>query len=123
MECDHRLMQKLVRVLRVPQLLARLPKLGVTARRPPSSVRDLVHGFCAEKGGAMSLFLATLLGIPVSTTHVITGGIVGVGAVTHLGAVRWRIAVRVVWAWLFAIQCAAVIAAATMLIERAFGFR
>jgi inorganic phosphate transporter, PiT family len=71
----------------------------------------------------MSLFLATLLGIPVSTTHVITGGIVGVGAVTHLGAVRWRIAVRVVWAWLFAIQCAAVIAAATMLIERAFGFR
>ena len=82
-----------------------------------------VHGFCAETGGAMSLFLATMLGVPVSTTHVITGGIVGVGAVTHLGAVRWRIAIRVVWAWLFTIQCAALIAAATMLIERAFHFR
>ncbi|HVY40933.1 MAG TPA: inorganic phosphate transporter [Polyangia bacterium] len=82
-----------------------------------------VHGFCAETGGAISLFLATMLGIPVSTTHVITGGIVGVGAVTHLGGVRWRIAVRVVWAWLFTIQCAALLAAAAMLIERALGYR
>jgi inorganic phosphate transporter, PiT family len=82
-----------------------------------------VHGFCAETGGAISLFLATMLGIPVSTTHVITGGIVGVGAVTHLGSVRWRIAVRVVWAWLFTIQCAALIAAAAMLVERALGYR
>ena len=80
-----------------------------------------VHGFCAERGGALSLFLATILGIPVSTTHVITGGIVGVGAVTHAGAVRWRIAVRVAWAWPFTIQSAAVIAAAAMLVFRAAG--
>ncbi len=82
-----------------------------------------VHGFCAETGGALSLFLATMLGIPVSTTHVITGGIVGVGAVTHLGAVRWRIAVRVVWAWVVTIQSAALIAAAAMLVVRALGYR
>ncbi len=81
-----------------------------------------VHGFCAETGGALSLFMATMLGIPVSTTHVITGGIVGVGAVTNLGSVRWRIAVRVVWAWIFTIQSAALIAAAAMLVERALGF-
>jgi len=82
-----------------------------------------VHGFCAETGGAISLFLATMLGIPVSTTHVITGGIVGVGAVTHLGSVRWRIAVRVVWAWLFTIQCAGALAAVAMLVARALGYR
>jgi inorganic phosphate transporter, PiT family len=81
-----------------------------------------VHGFAAETGGAISLFLATMLGIPVSTTHVITGGIVGVGAVTRAGAVRWRVAVRVVWAWLFTVQCAAAIAALTMLLERVVGF-
>jgi PiT family inorganic phosphate transporter len=82
-----------------------------------------VHGFCAETGGAVSLFLATALGIPVSTTHVITGGIVGVGAVTRAGAVRWRVAVRVVWAWLFTIQCAALIAAATMWSARLLGYK
>jgi PiT family inorganic phosphate transporter len=82
-----------------------------------------VHGFCAETGGALSLFLATMLGVPVSTTHVITGGIVGVGAVTQAGAVRWRVAVRVIWAWLFTIQCAAAIAAVAMLATRAAGFR
>jgi len=80
-----------------------------------------VHGFCAETGGAISLILATALGVPVSTTHVITGGIVGVGAVTRAGAVRWRIAVRVLWAWLFTIQCAALMAAAAMLVCRALG--
>ena len=73
--------------------------------------------------GAISLFLATMLGVPVSTTHVITGGIVGVGAVTRAGAVRWRVAVRVVWAWLFTVQCAAAIAALTMLAEGLVGFR
>ena len=72
-------------------------------------------GFCAETGGSLSLFLATLLGIPVSTTHVITGGIVGVGAAEAPGRVRWRVAIRVVWAWLFTVQCAAAIAAATWL--------
>jgi PiT family inorganic phosphate transporter len=71
------------------------------------------QGFCAETGGALSLFLATALGIPVSTTHVITGGIVGVGAAERVGAVRWRVAVRVVWAWLFTIQAAAAISALT----------
>jgi len=81
-----------------------------------------VHGFCAETGGAVSLILATLLGVPVSTTHVITGGIVGVGVVTRAGAVRWRIAVRVMWAWLFTIQCAAVMSAGAMLLCRALGF-
>ena len=80
-----------------------------------------VHGFCAETGGAMSLILATVLGVPVSTTHVITGGIVGVGAVTRAGAVRWRIAVRVLWAWLFTIQSAALVSAAAMLLFRALG--
>ena len=82
-----------------------------------------VHGFCAETGGAASLFLATMLGIPVSTTHVITGGIVGVGVVTHAGAVRWRVAVRVLWAWLFTLQVAAAISAAAMLTMRAAGIR
>jgi PiT family inorganic phosphate transporter len=82
-----------------------------------------VHGFCAETGGAVSLFLATALGIPVSTTHVITGGIVGVGIVTRAGAVRWRVAVRVLWAWLFTIQCAALIAAATMCAARTLGYK
>ncbi|HVZ73451.1 MAG TPA: inorganic phosphate transporter [Polyangia bacterium] len=82
-----------------------------------------VHGFSAETGGAISLFLATLLGVPVSTTHVITGGIVGVGAVTRAGAVRWRVAVRVVWAWLFTIQTAAILSAIAMFSARALGFR
>jgi PiT family inorganic phosphate transporter len=82
-----------------------------------------VDGFCAETGGAISLFLATMLGIPVSTTHVITGGIVGVGAVAHVGAVRWRVAIRVVWAWLFTIQTAAILSAIAMLSARALGFR
>ena len=59
----------------------------------------------------------------MSTTHVITGGIVGVGAVTRAGAVRWRVAVRVVWAWLFTIQCAALIAAATMWGARMLGYK
>jgi PiT family inorganic phosphate transporter len=70
-----------------------------------------VGGFCAETGGAITLFLATGLGIPVSTTHTITGAIVGVGAVHKLSAVRWGIAGRIVWAWLLTIPCTAFIAA------------
>jgi PiT family inorganic phosphate transporter len=58
-----------------------------------------VHGFCAETGGACSVFLASFLGIPVSTTHVITGAIAGVGPLAHLGR-RWGLAGRIVWAWL-----------------------
>jgi len=71
-----------------------------------------VHGFCAETGGAIALFLATTLGIPVSTTHTITGGIVGVGWVNRPAGVRWGVALRIVWAWVFTIQSAALIAAA-----------
>ncbi len=72
-----------------------------------------VGGFCAETAGAMTLFLATGFGIPVSTTHTITGSILGVGAVTKLSAVRWGVAGRIVWAWLFTIPASAFIAAVT----------
>ena len=70
-----------------------------------------VGGFCAETGGAITLFMATHLGIPVSTTHTITGAIVGVGAVRRLSAVRWGIARRIVWAWVLTIPCSAAISA------------
>ncbi len=70
-----------------------------------------VGGFCAETGGALTLFLATLLGIPVSTTHTITGAIVGVGATQRASAVRWGVAGNIVWAWIFTIPAAAFVAA------------
>ncbi len=70
-----------------------------------------VGGFCAESGGAMTLFLATALGIPVSTTHTITGAIVGVGSTTDARKVRWGIAGTIVWAWILTIPCSALIAA------------
>ena len=70
-----------------------------------------VGGFCAETGGAMTLFLATSLGIPVSTTHTITGAIVGVGAVRNVSAVRWGVAGGIVWAWILTIPCSAAVAA------------
>jgi len=70
-----------------------------------------VGGFCAETGGAITLFLATWLGVPVSTTHTITGAIVGVGAVHKLSAVRWGVAGNIVWAWVLTIPCSAFIAA------------
>ena len=70
-----------------------------------------VHGFCAETGGAIMLFLATGLGIPVSTTHTITGAIVGVGSTRKVSAVRWGVAGNIVWAWIFTIPAAAFIAA------------
>ena len=73
-------------------------------------------GFCAETAGATSLFLATHLGIPVSTTHTITGAIVGVGATRRLSAVRWGIAGQIVWAWLLTIPAAAAVAAVTFFI-------
>jgi PiT family inorganic phosphate transporter len=72
-----------------------------------------VDGFCAESAGAITLFTTALAGIPVSTTHTITGAIVGVGAVHRLSAVRWGVATRIVWAWLITIPAAAVMAAAT----------
>ena len=71
-----------------------------------------VGGFAAETAGAISLFTATNLGIPVSTTHTITGAIIGVGSIKRLSAVRWGIAGRIVWAWVLTIPAAAAIAAA-----------
>jgi Phosphate transporter family len=78
----------------------------ITALKP-------VGGFSAETAAAISLYLATYLGIPVSTTHTITGAIVGVGATRRLSAVRWGVAGRIVWAWVLTIPAAAVIAAVT----------
>jgi inorganic phosphate transporter, PiT family len=75
-----------------------------------------VGGFCAETAGAITLFATALAGIPVSTTHTITGAIVGVGAVHRLSAVRWGIAGRIVWAWVFTIPAAALLAALTFAI-------
>ncbi len=70
-----------------------------------------VGGFCAELGGATMLFFATALGIPVSTTHTITGAIVGVGSARKFSAVRWGVAGDIVWAWILTIPCSAFIAA------------
>jgi PiT family inorganic phosphate transporter len=67
-------------------------------------------GFCAECGGAATLFLATDLGIPVSSTHTITGAIVGVESVMNASAVQWGVAGRIVWAWVLIIRCSAFIA-------------
>ena len=70
-----------------------------------------IGGFCAETAGAITLFGTALAGIPVSTTHTITGAIIGVGAVHRLSAVRWGVAKRIVWAWVMTIPAAAVVAA------------
>lgn len=70
-----------------------------------------VSGFCAAASGAMTLFLATGLGVPVSTTHTITGSIVGVGSAQKFSAVRWGVASGIVWAWVFTIPCSAFVAA------------
>ncbi|BAM90212.1 low-affinity phosphate transport protein [Bradyrhizobium oligotrophicum S58] len=72
-----------------------------------------MQGFCAETGGAITLFLATFLGVPVSTTHTITGAIVGVGAARRASAVRWNVAGSIVYAWIFTIPASAIVSAAT----------
>jgi inorganic phosphate transporter, PiT family len=72
-----------------------------------------MQGFCAETGGAMTLFIATALGVPVSTTHTITGAIVGVGAARRVSAVRWNVASSIVYAWVITIPASALIAALT----------
>jgi PiT family inorganic phosphate transporter len=77
-----------------------------------------VGGFAAETAGATTLFMNTLMGIPVSTTHTITGAIVGVGATRRLSAVRWGVARRVVWAWLLTIPVSGAVAAMCLLIVR-----
>ena len=84
-----------------------------------------VGGFCAETAGAATLFFATFTGIPVSTTHTITGSIVGVGAAKRLSAVKWGVAGRILWAWVLTIPMAALIAALTygvvLIIEKLTG--
>jgi len=70
-------------------------------------------GFCAETAGAATLFLATALGIPVSTTHTITGAIIGVGSARRVSAVKWGVAGTIVWAWILTIPLAAAVAATT----------
>jgi PiT family inorganic phosphate transporter len=70
-----------------------------------------VGGFCAETGGAITLFLATAMGVPVSTTHTITGAIVGVGSTRRVSSVRWGVAGTIVWAWIFTIPASAAVAA------------
>jgi inorganic phosphate transporter, PiT family len=72
-----------------------------------------VGGFAAETAGAISLFTATYLGVPVSTTHTITGAIIGVGSIKRLSAVRWGVAGRIIWAWVLTIPASALISAVT----------
>jgi PiT family inorganic phosphate transporter len=80
-----------------------------------------VGGFCAETAGAASLFIATGLGVPVSTTHTITGAIVGTGSVRRSSAVRWGVAGRIVWAWVLTIPGSAAIGAGSYLFARLLG--
>ncbi len=82
-----------------------------------------MQGFCAETGGAATLFMATWLGVPVSTTHTITGAIVGVGAARRVSAVRWNVAGSIVWAWVFTIPASALVAAATYYAVTLAGWR
>jgi PiT family inorganic phosphate transporter len=82
-----------------------------------------VGGFAAETAGAITLFLATAIGVPVSTTHTITGAIVGVGATRRLSAVRWGIAGRIVWAWVLTIPASAAIGAGVFWIVKMLGGR
>ncbi|MBR4748153.1 MAG: inorganic phosphate transporter [Abditibacteriota bacterium] len=83
--------------------------LNITKLKP-------VNGFCAEVSGAISILTASHLGIPVSTTHVITGAIVGVGSVRRFSAVRWGVAGRIVWAWVVTIPAAAIVGALAFVI-------
>jgi PiT family inorganic phosphate transporter len=80
-----------------------------------------VGGFAAETGAALAIFIATMTGVPVSTTHAITGAIVGVGATRRLSAVRWGVAGQIVWAWVLTIPAAAAIGAITYFLVTLFG--
>ena len=82
-----------------------------------------VGGFAAETGAAIALLVATQTGVPVSTTHAITGAIVGVGATRRVSAVRWGVAGQIVWAWVFTIPAAFTIAAAAYAVMRMSGAR
>jgi PiT family inorganic phosphate transporter len=77
-------------------------------------------GFCAETGAAISILLATWLGLPVSTTHVVAGAIAGVGSIQRVRAVRWNVANNIIIAWILTIPAAAVVAAVTFFIVRLF---
>jgi len=88
--------------------------MGLTHLKP-------VGGFCAEVAGAITLFTATFLRIPVSTTHTITGAIIGVGSVTKARGIRWALAARIVWAWIFTIPAAAAVGAIAVTIAHALG--
>lgn len=87
--------------------------VGLTDLKP-------VHGFCAETAGAFTIIGASLMGIPVSTTHTITGSIMGVGATRRLKAVRWNLATHIVWAWVFTIPCAMVVSGALYFVLKFF---
>ena len=82
-----------------------------------------VDGFCAEFGAAVTLFVSTAFGIPVSTTHTITGAIMGIGSLKRLSAVRWGVAGRIIWAWILTIPCSALISAVAYSILRSFASR
>jgi inorganic phosphate transporter, PiT family len=84
--------------------IVRTMGMGITRIRPSG-------GFCAQTSGAIALFIATYFGIPVSTTHTITGAIIGVGLSRRASAVRWGLATRIVWAWILTIPCSALVAA------------
>ncbi|HZJ65863.1 MAG TPA: inorganic phosphate transporter [Kofleriaceae bacterium] len=88
--------------------------MGLTHLKP-------VGGFCAEVAGAITLFTATYLKIPVSTTHTITGAIIGVGSVTKAHGIRWAVATRIVWAWIFTIPASGMVGALAVLIAGALG--
>jgi PiT family inorganic phosphate transporter len=77
-----------------------------------------VSGFCAESASAMTLFIATGLGVPVSTTHTITGAIIGVGSLNGAGAVRWGVARNIVWAWILTIPAAGIVSAGAWYLVR-----
>ena len=81
-----------------------------------------VDGFCAETGAATMLFISSSLGVPVSTTHTITGAIMGVGSLKRLSAVRWGVAGRIIWAWILTIPCAAAFSALTYCLARIVKF-
>lgn len=77
-----------------------------------------IHGFCAETAGSVTIFLATALGIPISTTHTIAGSIVGVGSVTSISGIKWKIVFRIIEAWILTIPASAIIGATCFLIAK-----
>jgi PiT family inorganic phosphate transporter len=91
--------------------IVRTMGMKITKLRP-------VGGFCAETGGAITLFGSTLAGIPVSTTHTITGSIIGVGATRKLSGIKWGVAGRIIWAWIFTIPASAAVAAGCLYVIR-----